>query len=66
MLLEYIHSSKDVKQLTNDQLHTLVDEARAALLGAADPAPRTWAGGALIVLAALLSIRPVRRPRGPG
>ena len=38
----------------------------AVLLGAADPAPRTWAGGALIVLAALLSIRPVRRPRGPG
>ncbi|CDN25654.1 K01662 1-deoxy-D-xylulose-5-phosphate synthase [Limosilactobacillus fermentum] len=32
MLLEQIHSSKDVKQLTNDQLHTLVDEARAALL----------------------------------
>ncbi|WP_258417176.1 1-deoxy-D-xylulose-5-phosphate synthase N-terminal domain-containing protein [Limosilactobacillus fermentum] len=27
-----MHSSKDVKQLTNDQLHTLVDEARAALL----------------------------------
>ena len=38
----------------------------AVLLGAADPTPRTWAGGALIVLAALLSILPVRRPRGPG
>lgn len=38
----------------------------AVLLGAADPTSRTWAGGALIVLAALLSIRPVRRPRGPG
>ncbi len=32
MILEQIHSSKDVKQLTNDRLHTLVDEARAALL----------------------------------
>ncbi|QTD45768.1 DMT family transporter [Ottowia testudinis] len=33
----------------------------AVLLGAADPTPRTWAGGALIVLAALLSILPARR-----
>ena len=38
----------------------------AVLLGAADPTPRTWAGGALIVLSALLSILPSRRPRGPG
>lgn len=38
----------------------------AVLLGAADPTSRTWAGGALIVLAALLSILPARRPRGPG
>ncbi len=33
----------------------------AVLLGAAQPSPATWAGGALIVLAALLSIRPPRR-----
>ena len=33
----------------------------AVLLGAATPTPRTWAGGALIVLAALLSIGPIRR-----
>lgn len=33
----------------------------AVLLGAAQPGPATWAGGALIVLAALLSIRPTRR-----
>lgn len=35
----------------------------AVLLGAAQPSPATWAGGALIVLAALLSIRPARLPR---
>ena len=33
----------------------------AVLLGAAQPSPATWAGGALIVLAALLSILPARR-----
>ena len=35
--------------------------ASAVLLGAATPTAWTWAGGALILLAALLSIGPVRR-----
>lgn len=38
----------------------------AVLLGAAEPTPATWAGGALIVFAAVLSLRPARpAPRSP-
>ena len=38
----------------------------AVLLGAAQPTPATWAGGALIVLVALLSLRPApHRPPSP-
>ena len=35
----------------------------AVLLGAATPTAWTWAGGVLIVSAAVLSIGPARRPR---